>query len=254
MSKGLVRGNHRASSLCQSEQSPCGEGAKGSREFVARKVALKCTCKVFMCQDLASHKSGFKNEMKAKHTLCMLPRCHLQAACYKTVFTDWDKEEECSLSSLIPWLQQLGLEGNSKSAKCLLRVGQTAVSLEAWSPAPLLGIAWPIPTRASGHGHGPFTHTGQWFMLELPLVFELVGFHTREGIRHHRASLPREHGVTLACVHEDGMSSTVVGLGVLCQCWTSEIPFSQRSWRPCLLETISAAGQGHRAVSLLNSI
>jgi len=72
VSRALARGNHHASSLCQAEQSPCGEGAKGSREFAVRKVALTGVCKVFMGQDLASYKSGFKNKMKAKHTLCML--------------------------------------------------------------------------------------------------------------------------------------------------------------------------------------
>ena len=102
VSRALARGNHSASSLCQAEQGPCGEGAKGGREFAARKVALTRACKVFVGQDLASHESGFKNEMKAKHTLCMLLSCHLQVACYKKVFTDRDEEEECSLSLLIP--------------------------------------------------------------------------------------------------------------------------------------------------------
>lgn len=55
---------------------------------------------MFAGQDLASHRSGFKSGMEAKHTLCMLLRCHLQAACYKKVFTDEDEEGECRVSSL----------------------------------------------------------------------------------------------------------------------------------------------------------
>lgn len=40
VSGALAKGNHSAASLCQVEQSPCEEGAKGSREFATRKVAL----------------------------------------------------------------------------------------------------------------------------------------------------------------------------------------------------------------------
>lgn len=96
VSRALERRNHNASSLCEVEQVPCGEGAKGSREFAVRKVALTCACKVFVGQDLASHKSGFKNQMKTKHTLCMLLSCHLQAACYKKVFTDGMKRKNAA--------------------------------------------------------------------------------------------------------------------------------------------------------------
>ena len=56
----LAWGNHRASSLCQAEQGLCGEAAKGSEESAAREVAVTRPCKVFMGQDVASRKSGFK--------------------------------------------------------------------------------------------------------------------------------------------------------------------------------------------------
>lgn len=55
------KGNHRAPFLHHAEQSPCGEGAQGSQESAERKVALLCTCKVYMGEDLSGHKSGFKN-------------------------------------------------------------------------------------------------------------------------------------------------------------------------------------------------